>query len=69
MSSAGSVEVTFRWQTRAGAVTESFDLETITDVSDGRFLFLDGDEEPRVMLKAEELADLQQRAGAEVLNR
>jgi hypothetical protein len=32
-------------------------------------LFLDEDDEPRVILSAEELADLQQRADEKVMNR
>lgn len=69
MSSANrNVTVTFRWETRAGEVTKTFDLQTMTDGPDGRFCFLDDDDEPRVILSAEELADLQQRADEKVLN-
>lgn len=66
---AGDAEVTFRWETRAGPVTETFELETLTDGPEGCFVFLDTEEMPRVILKAEELADLQQRADAKVLGR
>jgi hypothetical protein len=70
MSSADSnTKVTFRWETRAGEVTETFDLQTLTGAPDDRFLFLDSDDEPRLILSAEELGDLQQRADEKVIKR
>jgi hypothetical protein len=67
-SSERNTKVTFRWETGSGEVTETFDLKTLTDGPDGRFVFFDTDDEPRVILSAAELADLQQRAGKKVLN-
>lgn len=68
-SSERNAKVTFRWETRGGDVTETFDLRTLTNGPDGRFLFLDENDEPRVVLSAEELADLQQRADEEAMKR
>lgn len=69
MSSGGrNATVTFRWETRAGEVTETFDLQGMTGGPGDRFCFLDENDDPRVILSAEELADLQQRADEKVLN-
>jgi hypothetical protein len=65
-----NVEMTFRWETRdGGAVSKSFDLGEMTDTPNGRFCFFDDDGVPRAILRAEELAALQQSADEAVLNR
>lgn len=68
-SSEQNAKVTFRWETGSSEVRETFNLRTLTDGPNGRFVFLDSDGEPRVILSAGELADLQQRAGKKELGR